>query len=558
MRPELPDAVRRLRDDLAAVRLELEVAGAADARRARDDLVAQADDYLLPRLVSMDAPVLMVVGGSTGAGKSTLVNSLVGSVVSPAGVLRPTTRAPVLACHPDDVRWFEDDRILPHLARTTGGAPAPGVLQLVPQPALPAGLALLDSPDIDSVLAENRALANQLLAAADAWLFVTTALRYADAVPWEFLHDAHDRGTALSVVLNRVPGDAEREVASHMSEMMREQGLDADLLVVPEVALEDSLLPGAALAPVRRWLDGLAADAHARADLIRRTLSGALASLPARAGTIERAGAEQLAAAAELRAEIDLAYAAARREVEDALRSGALLRGEVLARWHDVVGTGDAMRALQSRIEAARDRLKGMFTGKPGADEELRVAVEHRVEAVVRAAGERAAERVTKAWGERVPGRAMLEANPELGRAADRLRAGAEEEVREWQGYVMELVRSEGAAKRTTARLASLGVNGAGLTVMLAVFAHTGGLTGAEVIVAGGTSALGQKVLEALFGDQAVRELAARAREDLVERADRLLRDDAARFDALLDGVAPEAESLARLHGAIDAVRRAS
>ncbi|HEX5901005.1 MAG TPA: GTPase domain-containing protein [Solirubrobacteraceae bacterium] len=558
MRPELPDAVRRLRDDLAAVRLELEVAGAADARRARDDLVAQADDYLLPRLVSMDAPVLMVVGGSTGAGKSTLVNSLVGSVVSPAGVLRPTTRAPVLACHPDDVRWFEDDRILPHLARTTGGAPAPGVLQLVPQPALPAGLALLDSPDIDSVLAENRALANQLLAAADAWLFVTTALRYADAVPWEFLHDAHDRGTALSVVLNRVPGDAEREVASHMSEMMREQGLDADLLVVAEVALEDGLLPGAALAPVRRWLDGLAADAHARADLIRRTLSGALASLPARAGTIERAGAEQLAAAAELRAEIDLAYAAARREVEDALRSGALLRGEVLARWHDVVGTGDAMRALQSRIEAARDRLKGMFTGKPGADEELRVAVEHRVEAVVRAAGERAAERVTKAWGERVPGRAMLEANPELGRAADRLRAGAEEEVREWQGYVMELVRSEGAAKRTTARLASLGVNGAGLTVMLAVFAHTGGLTGAEVIVAGGTSALGQKVLEALFGDQAVRELAARAREDLVERADRLLRDDAARFDALLDGVAPEAESLARLHGAIDAVRRAS
>lgn len=558
MRPELPDAVRRLRDDLAAVRLELEVAGAADARRARDDLVAQADDYLLPRLVSMDAPVLMVVGGSTGAGKSTLVNSLVGSVVSPAGVLRPTTRAPVLACHPDDVRWFEDDRILPHLARTTGGAPAPGVLQLVPQPALPAGLALLDSPDIDSVLAENRALANQLLAAADAWLFVTTALRYADAVPWEFLHDAHDRGTALSVVLNRVPGDAEREVASHMSEMMREQGLDADLLVVPEVALEDGLLPGAALAPVRRWLDGLAADAHARADLIRRTLSGALASLPARAGAIERAGAEQLAAAAELRAEIDLAYAAARREVEDALRSGALLRGEVLARWHDVVGTGDAMRALQSRIEAARDRLKGMFTGKPGADEELRVAVEHRVEAVVRAAGERGAERVTKAWGERVPGRAMLEANPELGRAADRLRAGAEEEVREWQGYVMELVRSEGAAKRTTARLASLGVNGAGLTVMLAVFAHTGGLTGAEVIVAGGTSALGQKVLEALFGDQAVRELAARAREDLVERADRLLRDDAARFDALLDGVAPEAESLARLHGAIDAVRRAS
>ena len=56
------------------------------------------------------------------------------------------------------------------------------------------------------MLAENRALANQLLTAADGWLFVTTALRYADAVPWEFLRAARDRGTAMSVVLNRVPG----------------------------------------------------------------------------------------------------------------------------------------------------------------------------------------------------------------------------------------------------------------------------------------------------------------------------------------------------------------
>jgi hypothetical protein len=558
MSPELPDAVARLRDELAAVRLDLEVSGAADARRARDDLVAQADDYLLPRLRQMDAPVLMVVGGSTGAGKSTLVNSLVGSVVSPAGVLRPTTRAPVLACHPDDLRWFEDDRILPHLARTTGGSPAPGTLQLVTQAGLPAGLALLDSPDIDSVLTENRALANQLLTAADGWLFVTTALRYADAVPWEFLRAARDRGTAMSVVLNRVPEDAEREVASHMSEMMRTQSLDAELLVVPEVALEDGLLPGAALAPVRRWLDGLAADAQARADLIRRTLSGALASLPARAGTVERAVAEQLVAAAELRAETDLAYAAARREIEDALRSGSLLRGEVLARWHDVVGTGDVMRALQSRLGSVRDRLKSILTAKPGADEELRVAVEHRLEAVVLAAGERAAERVAGSWRERAAGRALLEATPGLDRAAERLRADTEEEVRAWQGYVMELVRREGESKRTSARLASLGVNGAGLTVMLAVFAHTGGLTGAEVVVAGGTSALGQKVLEAIFGDQAVRQLAAQARQDLGERADRLLRADAARFDVLIEGAASEADALARLHGAIDAVRRAS
>jgi energy-coupling factor transporter ATP-binding protein EcfA2 len=558
MRPELPEAVGRLRDELSAVRLELQVPGTTEARQVRDDLVAQADDYLLPRLSQMDAPVLMVVGGSTGAGKSTLVNSLVGSVVSPAGVLRPTTRAPVLACHPDDLRWFEGDRILPHVSRATGGSPAPGTLQLVTDGAFPVGLALLDSPDIDSVLAENRALANQLLTAADGWLFVTTALRYADAVPWEFLRSARDRGTAMSIVLNRVPDDAAREVTSHMTEMMREQSLDADLLVVREVPLEDGLIPPAALAPVRRWLDGLAADAQARADLIRRTLTGAVTSLPARAGTVARAVADQLSAAAELRAEVDLAYAGARREIEDALRSGSLLRGEVLDRWHEVVGTGDVMRALQSRIGEARDRLKSMITGKPGAGEELRVAVEHRLEAVVRAAGERAAERVARSWREHEAGRALLEATPDLGRAADRLRVDTEEQVRAWQGFVMELVRREGASKRTSARLASLGVNGAGLTVMLGVFAQTGGLTGLEVVVAGGTSAVGQKVLEAIFGDQAVRELAAQARRDLVERADQVLRDDAERFEALIEGAATEAEGLARLHGAIDAVRRAS
>ncbi len=559
MRANLPEELGRLRDDLAAVRLDLAVPGADEARRARDDLVAQVDDYLLPRLAQMDAPALIVVGGSTGAGKSTLLNSLVGSVVSPAGVLRPTTRAPLLAFHPDDLEWFQTPRVFPGLPRASGGEAQPGTLQLVPTDALPEGLALLDSPDIDSVLAENRALANQLLAAADGWLFVTTAARYADAVPWEFLRAARDRGTTLSIVLNRVPGDAGREVPAHLRQMLQDEGLpEAEVLVVPETTLAEGLIPAPALAPVRGWLDDLAADAQARAALVRRTLRGALASLPARAAVVEAAVVQQLSAAAELRAEADAAYAAAGQEVEAALRSGSLLRGEVLARWHEVIGTGDAMRALESRVGWARDRLKSVLTGKPSDDGELREAVEDRVEAVVRAAAERAAERTARAWRERLAGQALLAEATGLDRASVELEGTTEAEVREWQGVVFNLVREEGASKRTTARLASLGVNGAGLTVMLAVFAHTGGLTGAEVVVAGGTSALSQKVLEAIFGDQAVRTLAAQAREDLFARVERLLREDAARFDALLDEVAPEAESFARLHGAVESIRRAA
>src|SRR5918999_400534 len=241
MRADLPAALGRLRNDLDAVRLDLVVPGAEEARRTRDDLVAQVDDYLLPRLGRMDAPALIVVGGSTGAGKSTLLNSLVGSAVSPAGVLRPTTRAPVLAFHPDDLEWFEGARVLPSLPRASGGEAQPGTLQLAPTESLPQGLALLDSPDIDSVLAENRALAGQLLAAADGWLFVTTAARYADAVPWEYLRAARDRGTALSLVLNRVPQDADREVPAHLRQMLQDEGLpEADVLVVPETSLAAS------------------------------------------------------------------------------------------------------------------------------------------------------------------------------------------------------------------------------------------------------------------------------------------------------------------------------
>jgi hypothetical protein len=87
--------------------------------------------------------------------------------------------------------------------------------------------------------------------------------------------------------------------------------------------------------------------------------------------------------------------------------------------------------------------------------------------------------------------------------------------------------------------VASYTVNGAGLAVMLAVFAHTGGLTGTEVAVAGGTSAASQKLIEAVFGDQAVRALARQAREDLLERVDRLLDADAGRFRELVDAAAP-------------------
>ncbi|MEJ7724607.1 MAG: dynamin family protein, partial [Ilumatobacteraceae bacterium] len=192
--------------------MSLDLPGADEAREQAASAVRQLDDYVLPRLRDVDAPVLTVVGGSTGAGKSTLVNGLVGDEVSRPGVLRPTTRSPVLVHHPDAASWFDGDRILPGLARVRGGSTegsrdeaTTGHIELVTRETVPATLAVIDAPDIDSVVDANRAAAAQLLDAADLWVFVTTAARYADAVPWEFLRRAVARGVGIALVLNRVP-----------------------------------------------------------------------------------------------------------------------------------------------------------------------------------------------------------------------------------------------------------------------------------------------------------------------------------------------------------------
>jgi hypothetical protein len=134
--------------------------------------------------------------------------------------------------------------------------------------------------------------------------------------------------------------------------------------------------------------------------------------------------------------------------------------------------------------------------------------------------------------------------------------------VRDWQGHVLGLVRAEGAGKRNQARWMSWGINGAGAVVMVAVFASTAAIpTGAEIAVGAGTTAVGQRVLEAVFGDAAVRSLASRARADLTARSDRLLGAERDRFTGLIIGTAPapqSAEAVRAAAAALGAARRTS
>ncbi len=384
----LVSAVETLREAVDRASLPLDVPTRARAEASRRALLQQLDDYVVPRLRSLDAPLLAVVGGSTGAGKSTLVNSVIGATVSRSGVLRPTTTSPVLVHHPDDRHWFEDARILPDLARVTGGTvddEQHGTVRLVESSALPAGMALLDAPDIDSVVSANRAIATQLLSAADLWLFVTTAARYADAVPWDLLRTAADRGTAVAIVLDRIPGEAVDEIRPHLAAMLREQGLPtAPIFTVPETPLDaDGRLPEEAVARLRAWLQALAGDARARSIVVGQTLRGAIESLSGRTAELVVASRDQQDAAAALRKSADDAFAEARRRVGDGMTDGTLLRGEVLARWQEFVGTGEFFRQVETTIAKWRDRLSAAVKGAPPPSGSLGEALHTGVAALV-------------------------------------------------------------------------------------------------------------------------------------------------------------------------------
>ena len=553
------DALVSLRDDLAQTQFPLELGDADGARVTRDELISQIDDYALPRITQIDAPLLAVIGGSTGAGKSTITNSLVGREVSTAGVLRPTTRTPVLVCNPADEPWFTEGGVLPDLPRSTGERPAGAGLHIVTSSTMPQGLGVLDSPDIDSVEVANHDLAAQLLGAADLWLFVTTAARYADAVPWEYLGRAKERAIALSVIVNRIPPGAEAEVGGHLESMLHKRGLETTrLFLITETELGDGRIPEA-VDPVRHWLDELVKDGDARDEIVRKTLDGVLDSIPSRVARLVQAVADQAGGAEALGSQALARYRQALIEIERDLDSGNLLQGEVLDAWREHVGTGEFMDRMQRAVGRFRNRLSSAIMGRPMPEAQVQGQLESNLSVLVREAADSAALDIVDAW-EALPGGRHVLSN--AGRGIDRSSPGLKDRLSVqtdmWQQFVIDLITDQAGSKVAVARALSLGVNSLGVTLMIAVFSHTGGVTGGEAAIAGGTAAVSQALLSAMFGEQAVRDLARTSRDDLRERLVGVLDVELERFDDLVDEVPGEAraESLSEKLTELEVARR--
>jgi energy-coupling factor transporter ATP-binding protein EcfA2 len=301
-----------LRDRLRELDFPFDSASSAAARRDIDDALALLDRYVLPRLGQFDAPLLVAAAGSTGVGKSTLINAVAGDVVTAPGVLRPTTRIPQLIHHPGDTGWFGSGNGHGWL----GGDHV--LVERLSAEGVPAGVALLDTPPLGSVVDEIRLAAVDSLLAADLWLFMTTAARYADALPWELLSGAAQRRSSVAVVLNRVPQGSVKELRAHLAGLLAQRGLgDAPLFALEETALGSSgILPAEQAEPVRRWVHGLAGDEHARTAVIGRTVHGAVTDVLRRVETLAgEAGVDVLDDAA--RTALTGAVADARRALED-------------------------------------------------------------------------------------------------------------------------------------------------------------------------------------------------------------------------------------------------
>ena len=497
--------------------------------RARE-LREHTRGYLLPRARDLDAPLVIVLLGPTGSGKSTLFNTIAGAPVSRTGVLRPTTRHAVVVATDADARTVVDEGPL--------AAIPPDRLEVRDEGARP-GVVIVDAPDVDSVEHDNRALADTLLELADLCVFVTTATRYADRVPWDVLARAEQRRIPLVVVVNRLPpGEDAAAVLADVDRLLGRTSLAAmGVVAVPEGALNATGrgLDRVAVEPLLARIVELSRDRVKRHAMAERALAGAVAGLSPLVETIAADLDHEAVEADALRRTLATDYADETRLLRERLTGGTVLREEVIRHWHSFVGADQVTRLFSTGIGRVRGTLLAAVRGTPAAPVALvQQGAADDVAALVVAHAAEAARRTAAHWAADPRGAQVVAADPSLWAASPDLAARTRTAVDEWVRTIAADVALIGADKRGVARVASLGINAGAVTIMLATFAHTGGITGAEVGIAAATAFLNQKLLNAVFGEAAVQEMIDRARERLTATLDQLLAGERARFEALV------------------------
>lgn len=195
------------------------------------------------RLGFPSSAYVLALAGGTGVGKSTLLNAIAGSNVSPASARRPTTS--------EAIAWVPSSR----------GRELAGLLQwlgIVEVREHSGGalvdVAILDLPDFDSIAREHRERVDALLPRVDAVAWIVDPEKYKDHIIHAgYLREYAPRIRRQIVVLNRSdllgPADASR-VAEDMRHHLRTDGA-GDIEVVTTRAKEGA----AGIGELSEWLE---------------------------------------------------------------------------------------------------------------------------------------------------------------------------------------------------------------------------------------------------------------------------------------------------------------
>ena len=556
---ELRALVERL-DALAERRLASRPRSDAALTRATR-LADHVAGHVRVRAASLEAPLLVVLVGPTGAGKSTVFNTIAGRAASETGVLRPTTRVAVVLVHPVERAG---------LAEGPFARVPPSLIRSVEDATIDPGLVLVDAPDIDSIEHANRELTDRLIEAADLALFITTATRYADRVPWAVLDRVRERGLPLQVIVNRMPADPsdQADIVADVRRLLMEAGLDdaqsgvadgppREIVTVPEGALDPAgdRLTADAIAPVLSEIARLRADRDARIALAARALTGSLTGLGESIDQIADDAEHESIDVEALRRIADRSYETALDGLRHEVARGTFLREEALRHWQTFVGADQMTRFFSEGIGRIRGAIAAVLRPATAPVAEVRAATTEDLTAVARLQAAEAARRTATSWSETpVAGRALAE-HPDLWVPSPDFDTRLQGRLERWIEGITEEIQSSGRPKRMLARGAAVGVNAMGTGVMLATFIHTGGLTGAELGVAAATAFLNQKVLAALFGEAAMAELVAHAKQRLDEALVTTFDEERARYDTLLPQAGVLTALAADLRSAADDVR---
>jgi hypothetical protein len=560
-----PSHLRALVDRLEALaERRLATRPRTEPAQARADRLADhLAGHVRVRAASLDAPILVVLVGPTGAGKSTVFNTIAGRAASETGVLRPTTRIAVVLLHPDDREGVVEG---------TFARIAPSYVRFVEDASIEPGLVLVDAPDIDSVEHANRALTDRLIESADLCLFVTTATRYADRIPWGVLDRVRERGLPLQVIVNRMPPDAtdRDEILGDVRRLLTEAGLDGlqvqgegegsaprEIIAVAEGALDPAgdRLQRSAIAPVLDEIGRLRSDRDARLELAARALTGSLVGLGESLEQIADDADHESIDVEALRRIAERSYSSALDGLRHEVDRGTFLREEALRQWQAFVGADEMTRLFSQGIGRVRGAIAAVFRPARPPVAEVRAATTQDLVAVARLQAAEAARRTATSWSETTSaGRALAE-RPQLWVPSPDFESRLQARLERWIEGITEDIQAHGRPKRMLARGAAVGVNAMGTGVMLATFIHTGGLTGAELGVAAATAFLNQKVLAALFGEAAMAELVAHARQRLDEALSATFDEERTRFEELLPAAGVLTELAADLRAAASDVR---